>query len=85
MTSEKEKMIAGELYLPGDPELVADRQRAQELMHAYNKTVIGDPSRKGLLKELLGSGSETAALRYVKPRQQRARHLSDDATRVQRQ
>ena len=56
-------MIAGELYLPGDPELVADRQHAQELMHAYNKTVIGDPSRKGLLKELLGSGSETAALR----------------------
>ena len=63
MASEKEKMIAGELYLPGDPELVADRQRAQELMHAYNQTIIGDPTRKQLLQELLGSGSETAALR----------------------
>lgn len=63
MPSEKEKMIAGELYRPGDPELVADRRHAQELMHAYNQTIVGDPTRAGILKDLLASGSETASLR----------------------
>ncbi|MBT8460861.1 MAG: sugar O-acetyltransferase, partial [Boseongicola sp.] len=63
MATEKEKMLAGELYRPGDPELVADRRRAQELMHEYNQTIVGDPSRRDILKELLGSGSETASLR----------------------
>ena len=63
MPTEKEKMIAGELYRPGDPQLVAERQRAQELMRAYNHTIVGDPTRPGILKDLLGSGSETAAIR----------------------
>jgi len=56
-------MIAGDLYRPGDPQLVAERRRAQELMRAYNQTIVGDPKRPGILKELLGSGGETAALR----------------------
>ena len=63
MPSEKEKMIAGELYRPGDPQLVAERRRAQELMRAYNQTIVADPSRIGILRDLLGSGAETAALR----------------------
>ena len=63
MPTEKEKMIAGDLYRPGDPQLVAERKRAQGLMRAYNQTIVGDPSRPGILKDLLGSGSETASLR----------------------
>jgi len=56
-------MLAGELYRPGDPELAAERRRAQELMHAYNQTIVGDPTCVDLLRDLLGSGAETAGLR----------------------
>jgi maltose O-acetyltransferase len=38
MKSEKEKMLAGELYNPLDPQLVADRQPARLLMKAFNDT-----------------------------------------------
>jgi maltose O-acetyltransferase len=48
-------MIAGELYVAGDPELVADRARCEEVLRAYNAT--GD---EAVLHELLGSvGKET--------------------------
>ncbi|MDU8910610.1 sugar O-acetyltransferase [Aestuariicoccus sp. MJ-SS9] len=63
MASEKHKMIAGELYRAGDPELVADRKRAQALMRDYNATVFGDEARAGLLDALLGSRGESCALR----------------------
>ncbi len=36
MSEEKRKMIAGELYLSGDPTLRADRLRARQLLHRYN-------------------------------------------------
>ena len=35
--TEKEKMIAGELYFSPDPELVADRKFAREQMHLINR------------------------------------------------
>ncbi|MDX8353313.1 sugar O-acetyltransferase [Cognatiyoonia sp. IB215182] len=55
-TSQKDRMIAGELYRAGDPELVAARKRAQGLMRAYNQTVYGDDdARKQLLGALLGT------------------------------
>ena len=60
MTTEREKMLAGELYDPGDPELVALRRRAQELMQAYNATIVGDPARWPILDELLGSHERPA-------------------------
>ena len=44
MKTEMEKMIAGENYPPGDPELVAARARAQELMAAYNATTLAMPT-----------------------------------------
>jgi maltose O-acetyltransferase len=44
---EKEKMLAGELYRPGDPELVAERLRCRELL----RRLPGDPQ---VLEELLG-------------------------------
>jgi maltose O-acetyltransferase len=36
--SEKEKMLAGELYRAIGPELAADNLRADRLMRAYNAT-----------------------------------------------
>lgn len=36
MKTEKEKMIAGEAYLAGDPILVKDRRKAKNLLHRLN-------------------------------------------------
>jgi maltose O-acetyltransferase len=36
--SEKEKMLAGELYRAVGPELAADNLRADRLLRAYNAT-----------------------------------------------
>jgi maltose O-acetyltransferase len=47
--TEREKMLAGELYNAGDPELVAGRARARELTRAFNAN--GDLA---VLRELLG-------------------------------
>lgn len=64
MTSEKHKMIAGELYRAGDPELVADRARAQSLMRDYNATIVSEgETRAPLLDALLGSRGADCALR----------------------
>jgi len=35
--SEKEKMLAGELYLAFDDELLQERQKAKELLSKYNQ------------------------------------------------
>ena len=56
MTTEKEKMLAGELYNAMDPLLVNERRQARELMQAFNATAADDrPRRRHLLIELLGS------------------------------
>ena len=36
--TEKQKMLAGELYLASDSELVAERERARRLSRLYNST-----------------------------------------------
>lgn len=62
--TEKYKMIAGELYRPGDAELVADRARAQILMMAYNRTTVADSDpRADILDKLLGSRGPGCAIR----------------------
>ncbi|MEO0693655.1 MAG: sugar O-acetyltransferase [Pseudomonadota bacterium] len=62
--TEKEKMISGVLYRPGDPELVADRRRAQALMRQYNATIVGEDAVRGpILDELLGSYGSGCGLR----------------------
>ena len=38
MKTEKEKMIAGEYYLAGDPTLVKDRRKAKNYLHRLNVT-----------------------------------------------
>ena len=37
-SSEKQKMLAGELYLANDPTLTAERLHAAALLHKYNST-----------------------------------------------
>lgn len=53
--TEKEKMLAGELYDCGDAELLALWHRAKDLARDYNLTNSSDTKRKSeLLNELLG-------------------------------
>jgi hypothetical protein len=40
--SEKQKMLAGELYNSTGPELVGERHAAQRLLARYNATDVGD-------------------------------------------
>lgn len=49
-------MLAGERYDPSDPDLVARRERANELTRQYNETDPGDDAaRRDLLRDLFGS------------------------------
>jgi maltose O-acetyltransferase len=60
MTTERQKMLAGELYDPFDPDLVAGRTRARDLCHALNATRDADEAeRRRLLSELFGAGGDT--------------------------
>jgi maltose O-acetyltransferase len=64
MQSEKQKMISGALYRPGDPELVADRARSQDLQRRYNATIVGEKdTRAPILRAWLGSVDASSALR----------------------
>ena len=64
MSSEKEKMIAGALYDPGDPQLCAERSKAQRFMRSYNQTIVDDgPVRKALLDAHLGGIGEGCVIR----------------------
>lgn len=59
MKSEKEKMVAGEMYDPMDPELVRDREECRRKVREYNLTIETDYDlRTQALKELLGSTGE---------------------------
>ena len=51
--SEKDKMLAGELYDASDPELVRDRRRCRALLHEINGQPDED-ERATLFRELLG-------------------------------
>jgi maltose O-acetyltransferase len=62
--SHKTRMLAGELYLGNDPELVADRQRTQALLARYNATAADDTEgRAALLQMLLGAAGEATIIR----------------------
>jgi maltose O-acetyltransferase len=58
--SEKEKMLAGELYDAFDPQLVKERQHAKELCFQYNNKspVTQKDERKRIIKELLGKDDD---------------------------
>ena len=60
MPTEREKMLAGELYDPMDAELVAGRNRARDLCQLLNGTREGDADvRRGILRELFGTGGDS--------------------------
>ena len=60
MPTEREKMLAGDLYDPLDPELVRGRERARDLCHSLNATRDAQQQeRRSILTELLGSGGDT--------------------------
>src|SRR5436309_1536760 len=60
MRSEKEKMLAWELYDPLDPELVRARDRARDLCQDLNATRERDhEARRRILTELFGTGGES--------------------------
>jgi maltose O-acetyltransferase len=53
--TEKQKMLAGELYLAFDSELLGERQRASRLTRLYNNTTEDElEKREQLLRELFG-------------------------------
>lgn len=61
MTTEREKMLAGELYLASDPELVQARASARDLLRQYNQTSQAELSQRAkILKRLLGAVGEQA-------------------------
>jgi len=54
MKTEKAKMLAGELYNAQDPQLLAERLRAQQLFQALNATPPDQPAERArLLRALL--------------------------------
>lgn len=53
--SQRERMLAGELYIADDPQLAREALRAHRLARQYNNSDPGDPqARRALLQELLG-------------------------------
>jgi maltose O-acetyltransferase len=60
MPSEKERMLAGELYDPLDAELSAARNRARDLCQDLNATREGQADlRRQILVALFGSGGDS--------------------------
>lgn len=57
--SEKQKMLAGELYLPNDPELASNSKRASRLLRQYNSTTEEQPEQRSqILQELFAKVGE---------------------------
>ena len=60
MATEREKMLAGELYDPFDPDLAEARIRARDLCQTLNATREGDVEpRRALLVDLFGAGGDS--------------------------
>jgi maltose O-acetyltransferase len=64
MKSEKEKMLAGELYHAGDAELQADAAKAKAWMARYNASMAAPADeRRQLLREVLAAVGDGAVVR----------------------
>ena len=62
--SQKQRMLAGDLYIADDPELAADQRRASAWMDRYNGAIArSQPERHGLLAELFASVGAGATIR----------------------
>lgn len=63
MLTERQKMLAGEMYNSLDPELVAARARAHGLCVDLNATRASDEAeRRRMLQELFGKGGDTVRM-----------------------
>ena len=62
--TEKEKMLAGEMYKPTDPALERDRAMAHELCYQYNQL---KPSEKKNKKEILGKLFRSKGDYHIEP------------------
>ena len=63
MSSQRERMLAGQLYDPRDAELVAARERARDLCQALNATREADvDARTRVLRDLFGHLGKGAAV-----------------------
>lgn len=63
--TEKEKMLAGDLYVATDPQLTSDRENARRLTRLFNQTEETEYVRRvELLKQLFGSTGDSL---YVEP------------------
>jgi maltose O-acetyltransferase len=63
--TNRERMLAGDLYIADDPESGRRAQRAVQLAHAYHQAaLIDERAARPILAELLGSLGESA---FVKP------------------
>ena len=61
--SEKQKMLAGELYNADDPTLTAERLHTAALLHKYNSTPDHPATHQPLLSEILASCGEHSTIR----------------------
>ena len=60
----KERLVAGDLYLADDPELIEEYLRAQRLTHELNQLPPDQRARQHeILRELLGSFGQDSAIR----------------------
>lgn len=65
MNSEKQKMLAGEMYDPADLELLKEREHARRLVRLINQTAETEGEKRvELLKELFGS---TGKVLFLEP------------------
>ncbi|MFL6016767.1 MAG: sugar O-acetyltransferase [Gaiellaceae bacterium] len=62
--SQRERMLAGDLYIADDPELARESRRAAELYGEYNASPPNDRDlRRRILAALLGSFGEASEIR----------------------
>ena len=63
MRTERDKMLAGELYDALDPNLVRERDRARDLCQTLNATRESDREiRRQILLQLFGKGGDTVSI-----------------------
>lgn len=62
--SQRERMLAGDLYIADDPDLAADMRHAARLTQRFNTSDPSDPQAQlAILRELLGSLGEGTVIR----------------------
>lgn len=60
MVTEKEKMIAGKAYYPGDAQLLADRAAAKQILYEYNRLSPSHAKqREAYIRELLAQTGDS--------------------------